>query len=65
VTVDESGIIKSFRQVNADEVKLHHDGSLRAFYPKGVTSVQYSESHSLLLVSGPLESDKKADVRPK
>ena len=56
------GIIKCFRQVNADEMKFHHEASLRAYYPKGVTHVEYAESHSLLLVSGALECDSKSEV---
>lgn len=42
-----------------DQVELHHDSSvLRQHYPKGTTTVTYSESHSVLIAAGFLSSSE-------
>jgi hypothetical protein len=49
--------VHCYRQPAADQVELHHEsGTLRQYYSNGATNVIYSESHSILIVAGFLNS---------
>ena len=54
VTVDGRGSIRAFRQLNSDVGELHHESSLRSYYPREVTHVKYVKSHGIILVAGEL-----------
>lgn len=53
--MDRRGTVKSFRQNMVDGMELHHEASLRRYYPQGITAVAYSKIHSVMLVCGILE----------
>lgn len=62
VTIDKRGIVKSFRQINPDELQFHHEGSLRQYYPCGISDAQYSENQGIILVAGHIIQESDSEV---
>lgn len=57
ISVDGKGLVKCYRQTSADQFVLHHEGSFRRNYPRGINAAALVESHGLIIVAGNLEPD--------
>lgn len=49
--------MKCYRQTSADQFVLHHEGSFKRNYPRGINAATLVESHGLIIVAGNLEPD--------